>query len=154
MDEAALLDLLNLDWQAVVNGGLYPGYTLPPDAWPDFGALPPDDWPIVQVTGDLSVNPSKSGQGTLVVTGDLTMSGSFKWDGIMLVGGVLTSNGNQTIDGAVVTGLNVLLGQTVGESHVANGNKKFRYDSCKVVFAKEASFGGLVEIPGTWRESM
>ncbi len=154
MDQAALMALLNLDWQDVVNGGLYPDYTLPPDDWPDFGALPPDDWPIVQVTGDMTVSSTHSGQGTLVVNGDLTMNGSFQWDGIMLVGGVLTSNGDQTIEGAVVTGLNVLLGQTVGESHLANGNKKFRYNSCNVVLAKEKAFGGLVEIPGTWAESL
>ena len=154
MDQAALLALLNLDWQSVVNGGLYPDYTVPPDAWPDYGALPPDDWPIVQVTGDIAVSSGHSGQGTLVVNGDLTMNGSFQWDGIILVGGVLTSNGNQTIEGAVVTGLNVILGQTVEESHLANGNKKFRYNSCNVVFAKEAAFGGLIEIPGTWTESL
>jgi hypothetical protein len=102
----------------------------------------------------MTVSSVHSGQGTLVVNGDLMMNGSFNWDGIMLVGGVLTSNGYQTIEGAVVTGLNVLLGQTVGESHLANGNKKFRYNSCHVQFAKEAAFGGLIEIPGTWTESL
>ncbi len=154
LDEAALMALLNLDWEGVVNGGLFPDYTVPSDDWPDFGALSPDDWPIVQVTGDIAVGPGHSGRGTLGVSGDLTMNGSFEWDGIMLVGGVLTSNGNQTIEGAVVTGLNVLLGQTVEESHIANGTKKFRYNSCNVVFAKEAAFGALIEIPGTWTESL
>ena len=154
MDEADLMELLHLDWEGVVNGGLFPDYTVPPDAWPDYGALPPDDWPIVQVTGDIAVSSGHTGRGTLVVNGDLTMNGSFSWDGIVLVGGVLTSNGNQTIEGAVVTGLNVILGQTVEESHIANGNKNFRYNSCNVVAAKEAAFGGLIEIPGTWTESL
>ncbi len=154
MDQAALMALLHIDWQGVVNGGLYPNYTVPADDWPDFGALPPNDWPTIQATGDMTVSSGHSGQGTLVVTDDLTMNGSFNWDGILLVGGVLTSNGYQTIEGAVVTGLNVLLGQTVGESHLANGNKKFRYNSCYVLFAKEAAFGGLIEIPGTWTESL
>jgi hypothetical protein len=154
MDLEALMELLHLDWQGVVNGDLYPDYTVPANDWPDFGTLSPDDWPTVQVTGDIAVGSVHSGQGTLVVTGDLTMNGSFSWDGILLVGGVLTSNGNQTIEGAVVTGLNMLLGQTVEESHLANGNKKFRYNSCNVVFAKQAAFGGLIEIPGTWTESL
>ncbi len=154
LDQAALMALLNLDWEGVVNGDLFPDYTVPPDDWPDFGALPPDDWPIVQATGDLAVGPGHSGRGTLGVSGDLTMNGSFEWDGIILVGGVLTSNGNQTIEGAVVTGLNLLLGQAVEESHIASGNKKFRYNSCNVVFAKEAAFTRLIEIPGTWTESL
>ncbi len=154
LDEAALMALFHLDWEGIVNGGLFPNYTVPLDDGPDFGALPPDDWPIVQVTGDIAVYPGHSGRGTLVVNGDLTMNGSFWWNGIMLVGGGLTSNGNQTIEGAVVTGLNVLLGQTVGESNLANGMKKFRYNSCNVLSAKEAAFGGLIEIPGTWTESL
>ena len=41
----------------------------------------------------------------------MTISGALQWDGIILVGGTLTSNGNNSVNVAVVTGLNVLIGE-------------------------------------------
>jgi hypothetical protein len=81
----------------------------------------------------------------LIVEGNVTISGSTQWKGIILVGGTLTSNGNNTVLGAVVTGLNVKLGKTVGVSDVGNGTKTYRYDSCNVANALNnfASFVAL-----------
>ena len=43
----------------------------------------------------------------------MTISGALQWDGIILVGGTLTSNSNNSVNGAVVTGLNVLIGENL-----------------------------------------
>jgi len=44
----------------------------------------------------------------------------------------LTSSGNQTIQGAVVSGLNLKLGEAVSTSDVGSGSKTYRYNSCYV----------------------
>jgi hypothetical protein len=51
---------------------------------------------------------------------------------VILVGGTYTANGNNTVEGAVITGLNLQLGEATAESDVGNGNKTYRYNSCKV----------------------
>ncbi len=131
---AAFGTVLQLDWPSIVNGGAIKfDYTLTgTTGWPLLAfAL---SWPSIYVNNSttLSLGPTESGRGLLVVRHDLTLNGSFSWDGIILVGGVLTSNGNQTVQGSVVTGLNLKLGETVGTSDVGNGNKTFRYNSCYV----------------------
>ncbi len=147
---------LGIDWAGVLAGSVVtPDFQVPGDAWPNFGSIDPDWWPVIFVDqNSFSVSPGNTGRGTLIVRGDLTINGSFQWDGIVLVGGKLTSNGNNTIDGTAVAGLNLLLGQTVPPVAIANGNKKFRYNSCWVRFAAQQFTGGLVQIPGTWSESM
>ncbi len=148
-----MLESMGLDWDAVVNGGLIsPDYTVPPDSWPNFGSLPADEWPVIYVDGNISVSPSNSGRGTLIVRDNLTMNGSFNWDGALLVGGYITSNGYQTVEGATVAGLNILLGETPASTDIGNGNKVFKYHSCKLKQATNAAFGGLSEVPGTWTE--
>ncbi len=148
-----LLESTGVPWDRIVNEGLLvPDYTVPPDAWPNFASLPADEWPTVYVTGSVTVGPSESGRGTLIVRHNIDMNGSFDWDGLVLVGGYLTSNGFQTVQGATITGLNELLGETVPSSDLGNGNKVFEYDSCKMKMAMQAAFGGLSEIPGSWSE--
>jgi len=147
-----LIDLIGFDWEAIVNDELLiPDYTIPPDSWPSIGA---GEWPLIQVKGDITVSPSMSGQGALIVEGSLTMNGSWDWDGIVLVGDNFTTNGNSTVDGAILAGLNVILGQSPPDSDLGNGTKNFRFNSCNIMQASEAAFGGLFEIPGTWSESM
>jgi hypothetical protein len=104
-------------------------------------------WPTIVINGT-SALPS-NGRGTLIVTGDLTFGGGDQWDGIILVGGKITDNGSGNIAGAVVSGLNVLKGWTVGESSKANGTKDYTYDSCKVASATSAlaKFQGM---SNTW----
>jgi hypothetical protein len=148
-----MLESMGLDWDAVVNGGLIsPDYTVPPDTWPNFASLPADEWPVIYVTGSASVSPSNSGRGTLIVRDNLTMNGSFNWDGAVLVGGYITSNGYQTVEGATVAGLNILLGENPASTDIGNGNKVFKYHSCKLKRATNAAFGGLSPVPGTWSE--
>ncbi|MGI9037722.1 MAG: pilus assembly PilX N-terminal domain-containing protein [Gemmatimonadota bacterium] len=151
-----LLAGTGLDWEDLHdNGGDIADYRVPPDAWPDFGSLPADAWPVIYLTGDASLTPSQSGRGSLIITGDLTMGGSFQWDGILLVGGNLTSNGNNTVSGSTITGLNILLGESVDESDLGNGTKTFQYNSCYVKAAQEGlSGGGMALVPGSWAEEI
>jgi hypothetical protein len=148
-----MLESMGLDWEAVVDGGLIsPDYTIPPDTWPNFGSLPADEWPVIFVDGSTAVSPSNSGRGTLIVRDNLAMNGSFNWDGAILVGGYITSNGYQTVEGATVAGLNILLGENPASTDIGNGNKVFKYHSCKLKQATDAAFAGLAPVPGTWSE--
>jgi hypothetical protein len=151
---AQLLADTGIDWDGIVNGGLVvPDYTIPPDSWPSFNSLPSDSWPVIYVDGNHTVGPSDDGRGTLIVRNNLTMNGTFRWEGMILVGGYITSTGYQTIEGATVSGLNILLGETVPFSDIGNGNKVFKYNSCSIIYAATA-FGGLSQLPGSWVEIM
>jgi hypothetical protein len=110
----------------------------------------PDYWPVIVINGS-SALPA-NGRGFLIVTGDLVFGGGDKWDGIVLVGGKITDNGSGNIAGAVISGLNVLLGESVGESSVANGTKDYYYDSCKVANAA-AGAGRLYPIQNAWSDT-
>jgi hypothetical protein len=153
-------DLLNdtgIDWESLhEDGGGDPDYVVPPDAWPNFGSLPADEWPVIFVDGNATLSPSESGRGTIIITGNLTMSGSFNWDGLILAGGYMTSNGYQTITGGTITGLNILLGESVPTSDIGNGNKKFLYNSCYVKLASQKIMdgGGMAMVPGSWHEEI
>ncbi|MFW6089588.1 MAG: hypothetical protein ACODAB_07535 [Gemmatimonadota bacterium] len=152
-----LLEGTNIPWEDLHdNGGDIADFRVPPDDWPDFDELEDDEWPVIYVDDNLEVAPEDSGRGTIIVTGNLTMNGSFQWDGIILAGGYMTSNGYQTITGATITGLNILLGESVPTSDVGNGNKKFLYNSCYVAAASETLMGGggLAIVPGSWTEEM
>lgn len=154
---ADLLEATNVPWADLHdNGGDIADYRVPPDAWPDFDTLDDDEWPVIYVDDNLEVAPEDSGRGTIIVTGNLAMNGSFEWDGIILAGGYMTSNGYQTITGATITGLNILLDESVPTSDVGNGNKKFLYNSCYVAAASETLLGGggLAIVPGSWTEEM
>lgn len=150
-----ILQDIGIDWESVTSGGLIaPDYTIPPDTWPNFASLPADEWPVIYVDGNSSVSPSNSGRGTLIVTGNLEMNGTFTWDGAILVGGYITSNGYQIVQGATLSGLNLLLGESVPSTDIGNGNKVFKYNSCYLKQATEAAFGGLAAVPGTWSEEI
>jgi len=126
-----------IDWPAMINsGGMQPDYTVPPDSWPDFSTIPSTEWPLIYVTdADFNIDATYDGRGVIVARHDVTMNGSFEWDGIMLVGGKINSNGYQQIRGATVTGLNLLLGESVSDNDIGNGNKTFQYNSCNVLDA-------------------
>lgn len=125
-------DVINVDWQAILDEEVLPfDLTIPPDAWPSFAD--PNYWPIIYVDnvgGDFAI--PGAGRGILIVRGSLTIGGSLTWDGVMLVGNKITANGTQTVEGAVISGLNLQLGEAVEVSDVANGTKIYRYNSCKV----------------------
>jgi hypothetical protein len=145
-------DSINIDWDAIVSGdAITPDYTIPDDTWPSFSD--PDFWPVIYIDNlGGSYNLPSSGRGTLIVRDNFTMGGSLTWDGPILVGGAMTSNGTNTVEGAVITGLNLKLGETAGASTVSdigNGTKTFVYNSCAIASAMQA-FGGLRLLTNTW----
>jgi hypothetical protein len=107
---------------------------------------------VIYVEDNISLSPSNSGRGTLIVRNNLMLNGSFNWDGAILVGGYITSNGYQTVEGATLAGLNIMLGENPPSTDIGNGTKEFKYHSCKLKQATQAAFGGLSEVPGTWSE--
>ena len=135
--------------RSILNGSsMTPDVTIPGGSWPSSATFS-TSWPVIyRRPGRTTSRCRATAAGRSIVKNNLTISGSKSWDGIILVGGALTSNGNNTVLGAVVTGLNVQLGQSVACSDVGNGNKTYRYDSCNVAQAA-ARFGGLVPLRNT-----
>ena len=54
-----------------------------------------------------------------------------------------------TVEGAVVSGLNVALGQTLPQGAVGNGQKTYQYNSCNVAKAM-AKMAQLVGYSNAW----
>lgn len=152
---AAMAANVPVDWDGIVNGGAITpdfvsnnaGAGFPPGTW--FAANP-TVFPVILVdnlpTETFNV---PHGRGMLIIKGNMSIAGNDIWTGVVLVGGVLTSNGNNTITGAVVTGLNVKLGMTVGVNSVGNGNKDFEYNSCAVA-SSVAGMGRMRSYKNTW----
>lgn len=139
---------VGVDWQSIIDGtSMTPDVTLPGGSWPSSATFS-TSWPVIFVDQASDFSLPSDGRGTLVVRNNLTISGSKSWDGIVLVGGTLTSNGNNTVHGAVITGLNVQIGENPPESDIGNGNKHYRYDSCNVAKAAE-HFAGLKPLRNT-----
>jgi hypothetical protein len=135
--------VVGINWASIVGGMALSADVLIPGSWPTF--TNPNYWPVIYVDQASTFALPSSGRGMLIVKNDMTMSGSLTWDGIIMVGGTLISNGTNTIKGTLVTGLNVLLGQTVGVSDVGNGTKTIKFDSCNVASATNR-FNGLAPI--------
>lgn len=145
-------DAVHIDWDGIVNGNALPAdYTIPSDDWPNSAEM--SAWPVIRVDGNYSLSGgSTDGKGILIVTGNLTINGSWHHEGIVLVGGTVTSNGNNTISGAIVTGLNVMLGDAVSQTSVGNGNKTFEYNSCDVAQALK-SLSRLERVSNGWMDN-
>lgn len=123
-------------------------------SWPELGS---DDWPVTYVDEDTySVGSNESGQGILIFRGDATFKGGFEWDGLVLVGGTITDNGDGRIMGGTMSGLNTLLGQTVGEDDIGddtlNGAKTYGFHSCNLDKAQKRNVS-LERIYSAWRET-
>ena len=130
-----------IDWPGIVSGTtMVPDYVIPGSSWPSFSD--PSIWPVIYVDQLLPWSLPGDGRGMLVVRNDMNIGGSIKWEGIVLVGGNLTSNGSNRVSGAVLTGLNVLLGQVVLPSDIGNGSKSFGFNSCYVASAL-SRFNGI-----------
>ncbi len=152
-----------IDWDAIVNHNAITathevgndGSNFPSTAW--FTANP-TTWPVIIVRNGpanaTSFTLPNQGRGMLIVFGDLNLNGNTAgWDGVILVGGAITSNGSNEINGATVTGLNVKLGYSVNNNDVneLNGTKQFKYNSCAVSNAMQATGGGgLRSVQSTW----
>lgn len=159
-DQDQMLSDLNLDWESVVNGtSIEPDVTVDPDDmsnWPDFDTIPDGEWPVIYAEGKdktLTLDAGNSGHGLLISRGQLTMNGSFSWKGAMYVGGKLTAgNGDQTITGAMLSGLNLLLGESIDSADVLDGTKTFEFNSCWVHQARSAT-SRLDVVRGSWYQS-
>jgi hypothetical protein len=141
-------DEVDIDW-----AGIIAGTVLPPDFvhpfWPGSFA----DWPVVRVNNNPGADfdlPS-DGKGILIVTGNVTLGGSKTWEGVILAGGWVRSNGSNTVRGAVIAGLNIKLGQAVGESEM-NGTKSYQYDSCALTRAL-GHVGSLQRVRNGWTDA-
>lgn len=117
----------------------------PPSAFDD-----PNYWPTVVINGSTTL--PGDGRGTVITTGNLTLGGNRNWNGIIMVGGILTDNGSGHIEGAVLSGLNVKLGEPVGASSKANGTKDYIYNSCHISAAM-AGMARLSQIPNAWSDN-
>ena len=154
-DAAATRGSVDIDWAGIVAGTaditydiVIPGGTLPTSA---YFAANPNYWPTIKVTGNIAL--TSNGRGTLIVTGNVTASNQSKWEGVMLVGGTLTSNGKTGVSGAVISGLNVLLGQAVPVTDVGNGEKLYHFNSCNVAKAMKSK-AKLRPLPNTWMDNV
>jgi hypothetical protein len=125
----------------------------PCTSWPSVSNWPDKDfWPTIVINGTLTSIPNNFGRGTLIVTGDLNLGMGDKFEGIILVGNRIDDSGSGEIRGAVLTGLNVLFGQTVGESSKADGTKDYLYDSCAVENAA-SNHMRLAQMPSSWADN-
>jgi hypothetical protein len=112
-----------------------------------------------------AVIPGGTRKGILVVRGNLSFanSGSPRWDGIVLVGGKLDTPGGSSpeyvINGIIVTGLNIILGQSVPRNQITTSNSVcsgnnacIQWDWC---YARNsmAALPYLVPIRGTFMDS-
>lgn len=136
--------MVGVDWSGIIGGmSLSADVVLPGGAWPSF--TNPNYWPVIYVDQDANFALPGSGRGMLIVRNDIVINELTQWDGIILVGGTFTSNGTNTVRGAIVTGLNVLLGQSVPPSDIGNGTKTYKFDSCNVEKAVR-KFNGLAPL--------
>lgn len=147
-------DAVDIDWEGFINGDVIDfDITIGDDAWPNstWFADNPSRWPVIYVDNPGSTfDPGDmNGRGILVIRGDLKLDGGDKWEGIVMVGGRITDNGTGAISGAVISGLNVKLGETVEESSRANGTKTYDYNSCHVASAMSGA-ATLTAIRNTW----
>jgi hypothetical protein len=138
---------VGIDWAGILAGTVLPADYVYTTTWPTPTQM--NQWPVIRVNGDLAL--PASGKGILIVTGNLTLNGSENWDGLILVGGTLTSNGNNHTKGAVIGGLNVKIGQTVGASNL-NGEKTYEYDSCALSHAL-GRVGSLQRVRNGWTDT-
>jgi hypothetical protein len=135
--------MVGIDWSTILSGMSLSADVVMPGTWPSF--TNPNYWPVIYVDQASSFAIPSSGRGMLIVRNDVTINEGLQWDGIILVGGTFTSNGTNTVSGALVTGLNVLLGQIVPPSNLGNGTKTYRFDSCNVEKAVQ-KFNGLAPL--------
>lgn len=142
---------VEVDWAGILAGtAMTFNYVIPPDVIPSFADTTFYPSILITSTGTVGTSALNGGRGLLAVSGNLdTGSGAtFNWKGIVLVGGDLTGNGNNNVQGAIISGLNVKLGQTVPINTV-NGTKTYQYSSCEVAKAL-MGLGALIPLPNTW----
>ena len=154
-DAAATRGAVDIDWAGITAGTADITYdiTIPTGTLPTtaYFTANPDYWPTIKVTGNLALQ--SNGRGVLIVTGNVVMSNQAQWDGVILVGGTLTSNGLTGVSGAVVSGLNILIGQAVPITDVGNGDKAYRFNSCNTARALRNQ-AKLRPVPNSWMDNV
>ncbi|KPK80003.1 MAG: hypothetical protein AMS25_10570 [Gemmatimonas sp. SM23_52] len=98
-----------------------------------------DFLPIIHVAGDLLIESSGSGQGTLLVDGNLTLRGGFEFYGVLIVKGrvTLTDQGSQ-VHGAV------WVHNVDPESSLVGAGAGIGYSSCAI---RRAVRGSKLQVP-------
>jgi hypothetical protein len=150
-------DSIGIDWAGILAGDIAADIVVTRSQ--DLNSLNASSfasWPVMKVIGDIgngyNLTQVQGGQGILIVTGNALFS-NFYWDGIVLVGGTAEMSGTSAnMEGALIAGLNVLLGQTVGNATVANGLVHVTYNSCNVDEAL-ANLGGWRRLQNTWSDN-
>lgn len=143
--QSLVSDSTHIDWVKLVNGEFTPDF---------YNALPAPNNTTYQThyyTGDVTI-PGNTYRGLLVASGDVALSDKTEWDGIIVAGGRLTTpsgTAKYTILGTIITGLNVILGQTVSWNTVDRGANDIRFDWC-FTRASMISLSYLVPVRGTF----
>jgi|CXWL01.1.fsa_nt_gi Tfp pilus assembly protein PilX len=149
-------DAVDIDWAGIVaRTSITPNYyrknTSPRSgAWPTSAQMNGTNWPIVFVEGNADL--PNSGQGILIVTGNLHFDEDLTWKGLVLVGGTYDPGEQTEINGALVAGLNIKLGQNVGEQDIHDDWPVIRYNSCHLTSAM-AQFGGWQRVKNGWMDN-
>lgn len=148
----AVNDSTHIDWARLVNGEFTPD---------NYGTLPAAGNTTYQThyfAGNVTI-PGNTYRGLLVVKGDVTLAANAEWDGIIVAGGKLIppwGGGNgptYTIYGALITGLNIVLGQAVARDSLdRNRNAIIQRDWC-YTRAAMIGFSYLVPLRGTFADT-
>ncbi|MFQ5691142.1 MAG: pilus assembly PilX N-terminal domain-containing protein [Gemmatimonadota bacterium] len=143
-----------IDWKPLLAAGGLPAHVVvPPGPWPGFGSVVASPWPIIYIRApDFTLSGKHAGRGTIVARGDLRLEDGFRWHGLLLVGGSISVVGSPGIDGVTVSGLNLLLGETVALNRLGNGSPHFRYESCEAAAAASRLPYVITPLPGSWWE--
>lgn len=152
--------LVNIDWNAIVNGNppaLPADFEVPQQAFPDQAWFDADTsrWPVIRVHTNGFALPN-AGRGIIIADSDFVISGSNMWKGIIMIGGKLTSNGDNTTSGTTVSGLNYKLPGAIqppagyiNDNATANGTKSYVYNSCYISRATQR-LRHYVALSNTW----
>ncbi len=153
-----------IDWQATIDGTAAPfDHTVAriQSEWPGFSTYGASDWPVTYLDPSNpnlnSLGSNQSGKGMLIVRGDVRLMGGFVWDGVILVGGATETLGNPVVNGALMSGLNIMIGETVDESNFGAGALQINFNSCyaQQAFVNLGQYPPSVgDIPKTWLEAM
>ncbi len=143
-------DSTHIDWARLVNGEFTPD---------NYGTLPAAGNTTYQThyfPGDVTI-PGNQYRGLLVVNGNVTLAANAEWDGIIVAGGKLIPpagpSPSYTIYGALITGLNIALGQAVdSNSLVPSTSALIQRDWC---YTRAAMLGlsYLVPLRGTFADT-
>lgn len=149
-------DVVDIDWASILNGTLAPDFVVNRLVSPATGSIPSSaqfaNWPVLMIKGNLNNGDNFDGKGVLIVTGNADFS-NITWRGVVLIGGEADLSGSATkVHGAVVSGLNIKLGQSVNSAAVGNGNFLVRYNACDIASAL-MKFGGWRRLQNTWADN-